>query len=267
MSDSVLTRQNEKYNIVIENFEGPMDLLLFLITKHKMNIFDISLSELTDKYVEYLDEMTESNLEVTSEFIVMAATLLDIKARRLLPELEPKEDEENVITEQDMINRIIEYKKYKEVSELINDMYSNNFGSFVKPFEKIKYKEKTIYSGQPIDVRNMFELYTSLLERNINKINKKAEEIDKIAIYEKVTVKDKVEQIVNYLRKNNKMIFNSMFNVKKCNNVEVVTAFLGLLELSKLKQILVNQEYLFSDINVEKNNSLDKNIDLSKISE
>jgi segregation and condensation protein A len=266
MQDNIV-KSNEKYNIVIENFEGPMDLLLFLITKHKMNIFDISLSELTDKYVEYLDEMTEHNLEITSEFIVMAATLLDIKARRLLPELEPKEDEEDVVTEQDMINRIIEYKKYKEVSSIINDMYEKNFGSFSKPFEKIKYKEKTEYSGQPFDINEIFEIYSTMLQKNINKINKKADEIDKLAIYEKVTVKDKVAQIVNYLKKNDRMVFNSMFNLKKCNNIEVVTAFLGLLELSKLKQVFVKQEYLFSDINVEKNSKLNTNIDLSKITE
>ena len=77
----------EKYNVVLQNFEGPMDLLLYLISKHKMNIFDISLSELTDKYIEYLNQLTEYNIEITSEFIVMAATLLDIKAKRLMPEL------------------------------------------------------------------------------------------------------------------------------------------------------------------------------------
>ena len=84
----VLNNDTEKYNLVIKNFEGPLDLLLFLITKNKMNIFDISLSELTDKYIEYLHDMTEKNIDIASSFIVMASTLLDIKARKLLPELE-----------------------------------------------------------------------------------------------------------------------------------------------------------------------------------
>ena len=90
----VLNNDTEKYNLVIKNFEGPLDLLLFLITKNKMNIFDISLSELTDKYIEYLHDMTEKNIDIASSFIVMASTLLDIKARKLLPELEPEEDDE-----------------------------------------------------------------------------------------------------------------------------------------------------------------------------
>ena len=148
---NVINNNTESYNLVIKNFEGPLDLLIFLITKNKMNIFDISLSELTDKYVEYLNEMTEQNIEIASSFIVMASTLLDIKARKLLPELEPEDDEEEHITEEEMINRIIQYKKYKEISEKINDMYSENFGAFSKPFEKIKYKSKVSYAGEKFD--------------------------------------------------------------------------------------------------------------------
>ena len=129
MHDIILNNK-PKYKFVIENFEGPLDLLLYLISKNKMNIFDISLSKLTDEYISYLNEMTEQNIEVASEFIVMASTLLDIKARKLLPELEPKEDEEEQLTEEDIINKIIEYKKYKEVSNYIKEMYDNNFGSF-----------------------------------------------------------------------------------------------------------------------------------------
>ncbi len=257
----------EKYNVVLQNFEGPMDLLLYLISKHKMNIFDISLSELTDKYIEYLNQLTEYNIEITSEFIVMAATLLDIKAKRLLPELEPKEEEDDV-TEEDIINKIIEYKKYKEISEKILDMYNENFGSFSKPFEKIKYKEKTHYTGQKLDKNELFELYSDILYRNASKINKKAQEINKLAVYERITVKDKVKQIVGYLKNNKKLVFNSMYNVNNCNNLEIATAFLGVLELSKLKQVSIEQESLFSDINVTKNiDSGEIKVDLSNILE
>lgn len=262
----IINSNTEKYNLVIKNFEGPLDLLLFLITKNKMNIFDISLSELTDKYVEYLNDMTEQNIEIASSFIVMASTLLDIKARKLLPELEPEEDEEEHITEEEMINRIIQYKKYKEVSEKINDMYLENFGSFSKPFEKIRYKTKIQYTGENFNKEDIFNMYTSILTRNANKINKKAQEIEKLAIYEKITVQDKVKQIVNYLDSNNNMVFNNVFNTNSCSNIEVATAFLGMLELSKLKEVSVSQDYLFSDINVEKSEKFGK-IDLSSIVE
>ena len=124
--------ENFKFNI--KNFEGPLDLLLYLISKNKKNIFEISLSELTDEYVAYLQEMNEKNIEVASEFVVMAATLLDIKARKLLPELEENEEEEQ-ISEEELLRRLSQYKIYKQASEKIYEMYKENFGSFVKSFE------------------------------------------------------------------------------------------------------------------------------------
>ncbi len=260
----ILNKSTEKYNFVINNFEGPLDLLLFLITKNKMNIFDISLSELTDKYIDYLHDMTEKNIDVASSFVVMASTLLDIKARKLLPELEPEEDEEEHISEEEMINKIIKYKKYKEVSGIINEMYLKNFGSFSKPFERIKYKGETKYTGEKLCKNRLCNIYIDVIIRNKNKVNKKAREIEKLAIYEKVTVQDKVKQIVNYLDTNENMIFNNVFSPENCSNIEVATAFLGMLELSKLKEVSLSQDYLFSDINISKSEQFGK-IDLSKI--
>ena len=121
MKESIINRKIE-YNININNFEGPLDLLLYLICKNKMNIFEISLSELTDKYIEYLSLMKDLDVEVATEFLVMASILLEIKSRKLLPEIEPKEDEE-ILTEEEMMARLIEYKKYKELSFYIKQKY------------------------------------------------------------------------------------------------------------------------------------------------
>lgn len=264
----IILKNKPEYKFVLENFEGPLDLLLHLISKNKMNIFDISLSKLTDEYVEYINELSEQNIEIASEFIVMASTLLDIKARKLLPQIEPKEEEEDILTEEDIINQIIEYKKYKEISQVISTLYSENFGSFSKPMEKIKFKKKVAYTGQDFDKQEIFSLYEDILNRNRNKINKKSEEINKIALYEKVTVRDKVKQIVNYLNSNEQMVFNQIFNPEVCNNIEVVTAFLGALELSKLKQVDLAQNYLFSDINITKKSETQNiTIDWSKMME
>lgn len=263
----IIVNKKPKYKFVIQDFEGPLDLLLHLITKNKMNIFDISLSQLTDEYISYLDEMTEKSLEVASEFIVMAATLLDIKARKLLPEIEPKDEEDEIVSEEDIIAKIIEYKKYKEISNYINEIYGKNFGSFSKPFEKIKYKSKAKYEGDDFDKSKIFDIYISILQNNANKVNKKADEIEKIAIYEKVTVQDKVRQIVDYLNINENMVFNNIFDPSKCDNIEVVTAFLGALELSKLKQVDLVQNYLFSDINILKKENADFKISFSDFTE
>lgn len=253
----------EDFKFSIENFEGPLDLLLYLISKNKKDIFEISLSELTDEYVAYLQEMNENNIEIASEFVVMAATLLDIKARKLLPQLEEQEEEEQV-SEEEILRRISQYRVYKEIAEKINAMYKENFGSFVKSFEKIKFNKKVEYTGEKFTAQDIFNHYSNVLFRNQNKINKQAREIEKIAVYEKYTVQDKVKQIVGYLNENKNMVFNNVFN-DKCENIEVVTAFLGVLELSKMKQVDIEQQYLFSDINVIKKNEAKINIDTSTL--
>ena len=250
-----------KFNI--KNFEGPLDLLLYLISKNKKDIFEISLSELTDEYVSYLNEMDENNIEIASEFIVMASTLLDIKARKLLPQLENEEEEEQ-ISEEELLRKISQYKIYKEASEKINEMYKLNFGSFTKAFEKIKFKKKVEYTGDKFTKQEIFNKYSNILFRNQSKINKNAKEIEKIAVYEKYTVQDKVKQIVGYLNDNGSMVFNNVFN-NTCDNVEIVTAFLGVLELGKMKQVDIEQEYLFSDINVTRKNEAKIDIDVSTL--
>lgn len=253
----------EDFKFNIKNFEGPLDLLLYLISKNKKDIFEISLSELTDEYVSYLQEMNEKNIEVASEFVVMAATLLDIKARKLLPELEENDDEEQ-ISEEEILRRLSQYKIYKKVSEKIYGMYKENFGSFVKSFEKIKFNKKIEYTGEKFSSQDIFNIYSNVLLRNQNKINKQAKEIEKIAVYEKYTVQDKVKQIVGYLNENNNMVFNNVFN-SSCDNIEIVTAFLGVLELGRMKQVDIEQKYLFSDINVTKKNDCKIDIDTSTL--
>ena len=253
----------EDFKFNIANFEGPLDLLLYLISKNKKDIFEISLSELTDEYVGYLQEMNENNIEVASEFVVMAATLLDIKARKLLPQLEDEEEEEQV-SEEEILRRLNEYKQYKEAAVAINEMYKEYFGSFVKSFEKIKFNRKLEYTGDKFTKEDIFNVYSEVLYRNQNKINKHAKEIEKIAVYEKYTVQDKVKQIVGYLNQNNNMIFNNVFN-DKCDNIEIVTAFLGVLELGKMKQVDIEQKYLFSDINVTKLKKGNIDIDTTKM--
>lgn len=253
----------EEFKFNIKNFEGPLDLLLYLISKNKKDIFEISLSELTDEYVGYLQELNENNIEVASEFVVMAATLLDIKARKLLPQLE-EEEEEETISEEELLKRLNQYKLYKEAAQKINEMYNNNFGSFVKSFEKIKFNKKIEYTGEKFTKQDVFNTYSNILFRNQNKINKQAQEIEKIAVYEKYTVQDKVKQIVGYLNENRNMVFNNVFN-DSCDNIEIVTAFLGVLELGKLKQVDIEQKYLFSDINVIRRNDDIINIDTTKL--
>ena len=115
---TLLTLETKKYSIKIDNFQGPLDLLCHLIDCNKMNIYDIKISEITDQYIEYLNQMEKLNLEIASEFLIMASTLLYLKSKKLLPKQEIEEEE---ITEEELIRRIIDYKKYKEISKALKE--------------------------------------------------------------------------------------------------------------------------------------------------
>ena len=138
---AILTLETKKYAIKIDNFEGPLDLLCHLIDKNKMNIYDINLSEITDQYINYLKEQEKLNLEIASEFIIMASTLLYLKSKNLLPK---QEEEEEEITEEELIRRIIEYKKFKEISKVLKEQYKNNSNRYFKLQEDIKLPKQKI---------------------------------------------------------------------------------------------------------------------------
>ena len=244
---AILTLETKKYAIKIDNFEGPLDLLCHLIDKNKMNIYDINLSEITDQYINYLKEQEKLNLEIASEFIIMASTLLYLKSKNLLPK---QEEEEEEITEEDLIRRIIEYKKFKEISKVLKEQYKNNSNRYFKLQEEIKLPKQKIeknYESMLIP-----EMYKKVVERNEEKVNQNAKNIEKIAITDNYTVASKVKEMFKALIKNKKFTFNKMFSLKKHNKQEVVTAFSGLLELSRRSKVLTKQEELFGDIEVEK---------------
>jgi len=245
---NILTLETNKYSIKLNNFEGPLDLLCHLIDKNKMDIYDINLSEITDQYIEFLNQMEQMNLEVTSEFLVMSSTLLYLKSKHLLPKVDEEEEE---ITEEELIRRIIEYKKYKEITKKLKENfleYSKRFYKGTEEIELPKQKMEDEYNSEIIP-----DLYKKLLQRNAEKINENAANIEKIAITETYTVGDKVKEMYRALIKYKKFNFNKLFSVKKRNKNEVVTAFSGLLEMSRRNKVITEQEEIFGDIEVEKN--------------
>lgn len=257
-----IINKTSKYTVTINNFEGPLDLLCYLIDKKKKSILDISLNELTDAYLEYIEEMESLNLEIASEFLIMASTLLYIKSKKLLPELEEDEEEEQE-TEEDIMQRLTEYKKYKEVTKILSTMYESNKGSLIKPTEKLEPKKAKAEIN--INVEDLKNCYLDILSRNKRKINIQSSNVEKLAVLEKYTVRSKVKEMIDVLFKKTSFVFNKMFNIKEKNQVEIVTAFLGMLELAKLKKVTIDQEGIFEDINVKKIS--DESLDLSLIQE
>lgn len=244
---AILTLETKKYAIKIDNFEGPLDLLCHLIDKNKMNIYDINLSEITDQYINYLKEQEKLNLEIASEFIIMASTLLYLKSKNLLPK---QEEEEEEITEEELIRRIIEYKKFKEISKVLKEQYKNNSNRYFKLQEEIKLPKQKIEKNYESTL--IPEMYKKVVERNEEKVNQNAKNIEKIAITDNYTVASKVKEMFKVLIKQKRFVFNKLFSLNKHNRQEVVTAFSGLLELSRRSKVQTKQDELFGDIEVEK---------------
>ena len=244
---SILTLETKKYAIKIENFEGPLDLLCHLIEINKMNIYDIQINEITDQYIQYLNQMEEMNLEIASEFVVMASTLLYLKSKKLLPK---QEEEEEELTEEELIRRIIEYKKFKEISKVLKQNYMQNGNRYYKNQENIELPKQKL--EKDYDNTVIPNIYNELIERNRVKINQNAKNIEKIALVENYTVASKVKEMFKVLVKQKRFVFNKLFSLNKHNKQEVVTAFSGLLEMSRRKKVETTQEELFGDITVEK---------------
>lgn len=243
----VLALETNKYAIKLENFQGPLDLLCTLIEKNKMNIYDINLNEITDQYIEYINKMEELNLEVTSEFLSMASTLLYIKSKKLLPN---KQEDEEEITEEELIRRIVEYKKYKDIQSSLMRNFTIFSNRLFKLPESIPLPKQSIENTY--DRTTIPDIYSSLVTKNIERINHNAKNIEKIAITESFTVASKLKDMFRELRKHKKFVFNKLFSIKKHSKNEVVTAFSGLLELSRRSKVETYQEDLFGDINVKK---------------
>ena len=238
----------------LESFEGPLDLLLHLIEKNKVNIYDIPIAMITDQYLEYVKHMEEESLDVVSEFLVMAATLLDIKARMLLPKEVNEEDEEED-PRAELVARLLEYKTYKYMSLELKDMELDA--------EKIFYKSPTIPKEvekyeQPVDLDKLLDgvtlaklqqIFQSVMKRQKDKIDPVRSTFGTIK-KEPVSLEQKIASVMGYARKHRKFSFRGMLTKQK-DRTEVVVTFLALLELMKVGKIHLTQENLFDDMMIE----------------
>lgn len=235
--------------IKIQNFEGPFDLLFHLIEKNQVNIYDIPVNDITDQYMEYLFAMQQMDLEIASEFLVMAATLLHIKSRMLLPEKKEKQ-EADIDPREELVLKLLQYKKYKEFSQLLKQKEKEWERVFYKLPEAIDFKwEEEVLELSPEELK---KVYLGILERNRKKINKAAGKMATIIQHEKVSLKSKMREIVRNLFSRAYVTFAEMFFGKNKSRTEIVTGFLAMLELSKLKRVRIEQQKQFSDIVIYK---------------
>ncbi|MBO8168304.1 MAG: segregation/condensation protein A [Thermoanaerobacteraceae bacterium] len=234
------------YKIKLDIFEGPFDLLFHLIEKNEIDIYDIPIAEITRQYLDYLYAMEQLDLEITSEFLVMAATLLSIKAKMLLPR-QPQEDaeeEEGVDPREELVERLLEYKKYKQVAGYLERREKE--AAKVYPREiNVEEVAAAFADDNPLEGVELTDLLDALVQ--VMARVKEKEPFARIT-REEITIRDKVVQIQQELnRRKNGMLFSELFS-KQASRVEIVVTFLALLELMRLGKVLARQSRNFGDI-------------------
>ena len=215
----------------LESFEGPLDLLLHLITKNKVSIYDIPIVEITDQYLEAIEGIDEEKLENASEFIVMAAQLLYIKSKMLLPKDEEEEEED---PREDLAARLLEYQKYKEASkELRKTEFWSRYMIF-KEAEKIDFPIPEY--NKKHEVNDLIDAFAAIMERRRRRQKPEKRAFSGIVGREKVSVEDMVEKVCKMLDRAKNLRFKSIFK-KSDSKPEMIATFLALLEMIKLNKI------------------------------
>ena len=234
-------------NLLIGDFEGPLDLLLHLIKKSKMEIFDVKISEITKEYLKYIEDMNNMNLDIASEYLVMAAELIEMKSKKLLPNKnddEESSEEEN--PEEELKRRLYEYKKYKESTDIFRSLEENRSNYYTKAPESLRnYSEEKLENDGTVGVEDLLEAFRKLLERQ--QFNKPLN--TKIARKE-LSVKERVVRIRDILKVKKKVNFIELFD--DFSKPYVVVTFLSVLEMAKNKEITLKQDNNFSDIYLER---------------
>ena len=232
-------------NININNFDGPLDLLLHLIKVNEMDIMDIKIEEITKQYIDYIDSMEALNVEVASEYLVMASELIEIKSRLLLPKEKLEDDsEEEIDPREELARRLLEYDAYKKLSSLLEE--KNEVRSFIYtkvPESSSNYIEETNYNGEG-NINDLVEAFKLYLNRK--KKNKPLKR--KVAINE-VSVSSRCIEIRNVLKKKKKVSFFSLFESDE--KEYIVATFLAILEMAKNGELNIKQKKNFSDITLE----------------
>lgn len=242
--------------IELEAFTGPMDLLCHLIDKNKINIYDIPISQLVDQYMLYLDAMIKKDMDDISAFLVMATTLLQIKSALMLPKTQKDDNSEDIDPREELVKRLLEYKKIKEVTSEFKEREEINSTLLYKDADKViseLKKDNTSTIEDFLHGLKLDDLYLAFREVMMRKDDK----VDTIRSSFKgierdlFTVSQKMVYVREYLYIHNEVYFSKIFRAKS-HKMEKVVTFLALLELIKNKEVLVCQDSFFSDILIKK---------------
>lgn len=233
---------SDKYVVTIDNFDGPLDLLLHLIKEQDIDIYDIKIEDITKQYLDYIRHMKELNLEIASEYLVMASELIEMKSKMLLPKKKEKEEDDYEEDPRELlIERLLAYKRYKEVTSEFKDLELTRKMVFTREPDNLNRYVKEDENSEELGVADLIDAFNNLLKRKeldrpiATKITKK-----------ELSVTEKVNKIKNILRNKKKINFEDIFEVS--TKEEVIISFLSVLEMVKKDEILLTQEGNFKNI-------------------
>ena len=225
----------------INEFEGPLDLLLHLIKESKMNIMDIEIEKITDQYMNYLDLQEKMNLEIASEYLVMASELIELKSKLLLPNPKNEEGEEEDPREE-LVNRLLEYQAYKEITKVLQDKENLRKEIYTKAPENIRnYVEEDVSITTDVTLDDLVEAFKKYLERK-----KETKPLQTKITVNEVTVSSRRHDIKNLLRTKKRVSFFELFPV--VSKKYVIATFLAVLEMAKSHELTITQDGTFDDI-------------------
>jgi len=253
----------------LEVFEGPLDLLLYLIDKNKVDIYDIPIVTITDQYMEYIRQMEDRDMNIMSEFLVMAATLIDIKCRMLLPK-EVNEDGEEEDPRDELVQKLLEYKLVRYMSTELKDRQLdsgfNLYKSKTIPDEVMAYSEPIDYEAlvKDVNLSKLNDIFKELLKRQEDKIDPVRSTFGNIQ-KEEVDISLKATFIEAYTREHKRFSFRSLLE-KQGSKSELIVTFLVILEMIKIGKVTIEQEETFSDIIITNNDENNERVDLTQIS-
>ena len=239
--------------VKLQVFEGPLDLLLHLIEKNKIDIYDIPIVEITDQYMDYIQQMQREDLNIMSEFMVMAATLIDIKCRMLLPK-EVNEEGEEADPREELVQKLLEYKMYKYMSYELRDRMADASRCVYKestmPKEVLEYRPPVSVEDRlgDLTLAKLQEIYRSIIKKQEDKLDPIRSKFGKIE-KEEISLEDKMTDMKRYARTHREFSFRGILE-KQASKIQVIVTFLSILELMKIGYIQICQEKLFDDIKI-----------------
>lgn len=240
--------KHHEYQVKLELFEGPLDLLLYLVNKSEVNIVDISVAEVVAQYLEYLDLIRELNIDIASEYLHMAATLIRLKARELLPSQENEiiENEEGIYNREQLIAQLLEYKKFKEAAQTLRTFEAEHYGAFSRG---IPEEVETTGNDPEVDLGSIgiFDLL-SAFKRVLDRADTE-EDGSHVVEVDAVKIDERIERILGILCDRSEVLFEELF-AGDSRRIVIVVTFMAILELVKMQEIAFRQEKNFGPIHV-----------------